>query len=120
MLRCGLSIGAVSAVIHLLRAPCSIPCAQFGEVDVDSELVSIREDLEPGQEQIMMLNNGCLCCTVRDDLVDMLNRLVSLGTPVCLVHHGSAVQGSGLGPAACPGDVSQTGPKPAGGCSPVS
>ena len=49
---------------------------QFGEIDIDSELVSIREELDPNDEQIMMLNNGCLCCTVRDDLVDMLNKLV--------------------------------------------
>ena len=37
------------------------------------------EALDPAKEQIMMLNNGCLCCTVRDDLVDMLNTLVSEG-----------------------------------------
>ena len=48
---------------------------EFGEIDIDSDLVSIKEDLEPGSEQIMMLNNGCLCCTVRDDLVQMLNKL---------------------------------------------
>lgn len=66
---------------------------EFGEVDVDSELVSIKEDLPPGEEdeeQIMMLNNGCLCCTVRDDLVEMLGKLVCplkrhLIAPQCLV-----------------------------------
>jgi hypothetical protein len=26
-------------------------------------------------EDILMLNNGCLCCTVRSDLVDMLTKL---------------------------------------------
>lgn len=31
----------------------------------------------------MMLNNGCLCCTVRDDLVDMLNQLVRASDAVC-------------------------------------
>lgn len=50
---------------------------QFGEIDIDSDLVTIREDLDPEKEQILMLNNGCLCCTVRDDLVEMLNKLVS-------------------------------------------
>ncbi|KAL4517894.1 hypothetical protein Ndes2526B_g02290 [Nannochloris sp. 'desiccata'] len=48
---------------------------EFGEIDIDSDLVSIREDLDPENEQILMLNNGCLCCTVRDDLVQMLNKL---------------------------------------------
>lgn len=48
---------------------------EFGEIDIDSELVSIQEDLAPGTEQIMMLNNGCLCCTVRDDLIEMLEKL---------------------------------------------
>lgn len=37
---------------------------------------AVEEALDPSKEQIMMLNNGCLCCTVRDDLVDMLNKLV--------------------------------------------
>jgi len=50
---------------------------QFGEIDIDSDLVSVREDLDPEEEQILMLNNGCLCCTVRDDLVQMLGKLVS-------------------------------------------
>lgn len=49
---------------------------QFGEIDIDSDLVSIRQNLDPKKEQIMMLNNGCLCCTVRDDLIEMLNALV--------------------------------------------
>ncbi|PRW21134.1 putative GTP-binding -like isoform A [Chlorella sorokiniana] len=48
---------------------------EFGEIDIDSDLVSVEEALDPSKEQIMMLNNGCLCCTVRDDLVDMLNTL---------------------------------------------
>ena len=49
---------------------------QFGEIDIDSELVSARDTLGDGEQQIMMLNNGCLCCTVRDDLVKMLAELV--------------------------------------------
>lgn len=30
-----------------------------------------------GAEDIMMLNNGCLCCTVRGDLVRMIAELVA-------------------------------------------
>ncbi|KAK9849515.1 hypothetical protein WJX84_008057 [Apatococcus fuscideae] len=49
---------------------------EFGEIDIDSELVTARDTLSDGEQQIMMLNNGCLCCTVRDDLVKMLGELV--------------------------------------------
>ena len=48
---------------------------QFGEIDIDSELVAHQDFLEDDQ-QIMMLNNGCLCCTVKDDLIRMLCELV--------------------------------------------
>ncbi|KAL4436341.1 hypothetical protein ABPG77_009903 [Micractinium sp. CCAP 211/92] len=48
---------------------------EFGEIDIDSDLVSVEEELDPSKEQILVLNNGCLCCTVRDDLVEMLHRL---------------------------------------------
>lgn len=54
---------------------------QFGEIDIDSELVTARDTLADGEQQIMMLNNGCLCCTVRDDLVKMLAELVRPATP---------------------------------------
>ena len=49
---------------------------EFGQIDIDSELVSVQESLDPNEEQIMMLNNGCICCTVRSDLVNMLTTLV--------------------------------------------
>ena len=50
----------------------------MGEIDIDSELVAASQRLDGREEaRIMMLNNGCLCCTVRDDLVDMLTELVS-------------------------------------------
>ena len=48
---------------------------QFGAIDIDSELVAFKESTD-GKGQIMMLNNGCLCCTVMGDLLDMLQDLV--------------------------------------------
>lgn len=46
---------------------------EFGEVDIDSSLVASHSS---SSEDIVMVNNGCLCCTVRGDLVKMLLELV--------------------------------------------
>ena len=44
---------------------------EFGEEGVDNEIL-LREQ---GQEQIIEMNNGCICCTVRGDLVRILGDL---------------------------------------------
>lgn len=46
---------------------------QFGEVDIDGSLVASHSSVA---EDIVMVNNGCLCCTVRGDLVKLLLELV--------------------------------------------
>ncbi|KAJ7533104.1 hypothetical protein O6H91_13G033600 [Diphasiastrum complanatum] len=46
---------------------------EYGEVDIDGSLVAVQKT---GTEDIMMLNNGCLCCTVRGDLVRMIKELL--------------------------------------------
>ena len=43
---------------------------EFGEISVDGQLV-----LTDDQEDLVEFNNGCLCCTVRGDLVDTLAKL---------------------------------------------
>ena len=50
---------------------------EFGEVDIDSALVASRDVLEGSGETVVTLSNGCLCCTVRDDLVRVLVELVT-------------------------------------------
>ncbi|KAL4274381.1 hypothetical protein HN51_057163 [Arachis hypogaea] len=47
---------------------------EFGEVDIDGSLVASHSS---SSEDIIMVNNGCLCCTVRGDLVKMLLELVT-------------------------------------------
>jgi G3E family GTPase len=43
---------------------------EFGQEGVDNELLTQSED-----EQIIEMNNGCICCTVRGDLVRILGDL---------------------------------------------
>src|SRR5919202_353286 len=43
---------------------------EYGEVGIDNELV-INAD-----EEIFEMNNGCICCTVRGDLIRILGQLM--------------------------------------------
>lgn len=43
---------------------------EFGEISIDGQLV-VHDD----QAQLVEFNNGCLCCTVRGDLIETLDRL---------------------------------------------
>lgn len=71
-----LGAGKTTLLKHLLTQPHGYKCAiiinEFGEVGIDGQLV-VGTD-----EEVVELNNGCLCCRVRGDLVktlaDMLKR----------------------------------------------
>ncbi|XP_042062660.1 P-loop guanosine triphosphatase YjiA-like [Salvia splendens] len=73
-----LGSGKTTLLNHILTAEHGKRIAvienEFGEVDIDGSLVAAKA---AGAEDIMMLNNGCLCCTVRGDLVRMISELVS-------------------------------------------
>ncbi len=43
---------------------------EFGEAGIDNDLL-----VQDGDEQIIEMNNGCICCTVRGDLVRILGEL---------------------------------------------
>jgi G3E family GTPase len=43
---------------------------EFGEVGVDHQLVI------QGEEELFEMNNGCICCSVRGDLIRILGRLL--------------------------------------------
>ncbi len=68
-----LGAGKTTLLNHLLRENedkrYAIIENEFGEQGIDNELV-IRPD-----ETIVELNNGCLCCTLNDNLYDILNEL---------------------------------------------
>lgn len=48
---------------------------EFGEIGIDQDLV-IREN-----EEIIEMNNGCICCTVRGDLIRIVKKLIALEVP---------------------------------------
>jgi G3E family GTPase len=71
---------------------------EFGEVGVDDSLVQQRYETS---EDIFEMNNGCICCTVRGDLIRILGKLQRRRYQL----DGIIIETTGL---ADPGPVAQT------------
>ncbi len=74
---------------------------EFGEEGIDNDIL-LRE---AGQEQIIEMNNGCICCTVRGDLVRILGDLQRKREAKTLSFDRIIIETTGL---ADPAPVAQT------------
>jgi G3E family GTPase len=68
---------------------------EFGEIGIDNDLI-LNTD-----EELFEMNNGCICCTVRGDLIRTLHGLLTKGGSFDAI----VVETTGL---ADPGPVAQT------------
>jgi len=57
---------------------------EFGEVSIDDELLQQNEKLAMA-EKIIVMDNGCVCCTIRDDLNEGLQQILDM------VHKGHTI-----------------------------
>ena len=73
---------------------------EFGEEGVDNDLL-----LQEREEQIVEMNNGCICCTVRGDLVRILGELKDRRDAGEVSFDRVIIETTGL---ADPGPVAQT------------
>jgi len=72
---------------------------EFGEVGVDNDII------EKSDEQIVEMNNGCICCTVRGDLIRILGDLKEKRDKGALKFDRVVIETTGM---ADPGPVAQT------------
>ena len=72
---------------------------EFGEVGVDNDII------EKSDEQIVEMNNGCICCTVRGDLIRILGDLKEKRDKGALSFDRVVIETTGM---ADPGPVAQT------------
>ncbi len=72
---------------------------EFGEIGVDNDI------LETGEEQIVEMNNGCICCTVRGDLIRILGTLKEKRDAGTIKFDRVIIETTGM---ADPGPVAQT------------
>src|SRR5271167_3511048 len=72
---------------------------EFGEIGIDNDLV-VGAD-----EEVFEMNNGCVCCTVRGDLIRVVQGLVKRQTRAGKGFDAIIIETTGL---ADPGPVAQT------------
>ena len=73
---------------------------EFGEENIDNEIL-----VADTNEQIIQMNNGCVCCTIREDLRTTLNELAEKRRKGELSFDRVVIETTGL---ADPGPVAQT------------
>lgn len=73
---------------------------EFGEENIDNEIL-----VQDSGEQIVEMNNGCICCTIRGDLVVALTSLAQKRDAGELAFDRVVIETTGL---ANPGPVAQT------------
>ncbi|WVX13440.1 GTP-binding protein [Paenibacillus peoriae] len=103
-----LGAGKTTLLNHILKTNHGYKIAvivnEFGEVGIDNELIV------ESREEIIEMNNGCICCTVLSDLVDILENLLHrrfAKTPESIEYDRVVVETTGL---TDPGPVIQTFP----------
>lgn len=68
-----LGSGKTTLLNHLLQDPAMAKCLviinEFGEIGIDHLLVSVPS------ENLMLLNNGCLCCVLKGDLAETFSAI---------------------------------------------
>ena len=99
-----LGSGKTTLLNHILKQPHGHRIAvienEFGEAGIDNEML-----VQDPNEQIIEMNNGCICCTVRGDLVRILGELADKQKAGTLQFDRVVIETTGL---ADPAPVAQT------------
>ncbi len=80
-----LGAGKTSLIQNLLRQShgrrLALIVNEFGEIGIDRELMLGCGDAACAEDDIVELANGCICCTVADDFVPTMRRLIERAKP---------------------------------------
>ncbi|MFT3687939.1 cobalamin biosynthesis protein CobW [Paenirhodobacter sp.] len=77
-----LGAGKTTLIRHLLQNPdgrrLAVLVNEFGDVGVDGDLIRECADANCPEANILELTNGCICCTVADEFIPAIERLMAM------------------------------------------
>lgn len=77
-----LGAGKTTLIRHLMANPqgkrLAVLVNEFGTMGVDGEILKSCADANCPEENILELSNGCICCTVADDFIPTLEKLMAM------------------------------------------
>ena len=90
-----LGAGKTTLLNHILANQQGIRAAvivnDIGEINIDAELISRGGIVGPEDDSLIPLTNGCICCTLKEDLAIQLRNLAKTGSFDYIIIEASGV-----------------------------
>jgi G3E family GTPase len=78
-----LGAGKTTVLSHILNnregKKVAVIVNDMSEINIDSSIVQNEVSLNRSEEKLIEMSNGCICCTLREDLLEEVNKLAQEG-----------------------------------------